>query len=235
MILQIQQNETPGIPAWLQDPISSVAQALPEILAAVLILILGWILGRAIGAVVRRIIDGTEMDQMVLNTPLSRVIGDTERSISRTLGKIAKWFIYLLAFLAAANVLAIPMLSEWISTALTYIPAFVAGLLVILIGFILGDFVGDAISNTRRTTGTRYTNWFGHGVRFFLYFVAVVIGLDTMGIDVTLLYIFARALAWGLAIGLALAIGIGVGWGSRDYVSEHLEEWIRKGREEVDG
>jgi len=233
MIPQIQQENGVNLPTWLQDPVSSIADALPEILAAILILIIGWIIGRAVGSLVRRLVDGTELDRMVLNTPLSRAMGDTERGVSRTLGKIVKWFIYLLAFLAAANVLAIPMLSEWISTALTYIPAFVAGLLIILLGFILADFIGDMINNTRRTTGTRYTNWFAHGVRFFLYFVAVVIGLDTMGIDVTLLYIFARALAWGLAIGLALAIGIGVGWGSKEYIAEHVEDWIQRGKEEA--
>lgn len=54
-----------------------------------------------------------------------------------------------------------------------------------------------------------------------------------MGLDVTLLYIFARAAAWGVAIGLALAIGIGFGWGIKDHVARNIEEWHRKAKEEA--
>jgi len=60
----------------------------------------------------------------------------------------------------------------------------------------------------------------------FLYFTAVVIGLDTMGIDVGILYLFARALAWGLAAAIALGVGIAVGWGAHNYVSNNVDKWM---------
>ena len=108
---------------------------------------------------------------------------------------------------------------------MSYLPAFIAGLLVIIGGFIVTDFIGDAIERTRAATKTAYATWFATGVRMFLYFTAVVIGLDTIGIDVQILYVFAQALAWGLAAGLALAIGISFGWGGKDYVANNMNRW----------
>jgi hypothetical protein len=222
-----------NLPGWLQDPIASVLIALPRLIGAIIILIIGWIVGRVVAAAVRRIADRIELDRMTVNTPLGRMLGGTERAVSSAFGKIAGWFVYALAILAAANVLAIPLLSQWIATAVSYLPALIAGLLVIIVGFIVADFIGDAITRTRAAADTDYTSWFATGTRMFLYFTAIVIGLDTMGIDVQLLYVFARALAWGLAAAIALGAGIAFGWGGHDYVAENIGRWMGRAQRGV--
>ena len=65
-----------------------------------------------------------------------------------TSGRGGSYFVYALALFAAADALAITLLSEWIATAISYIPAFVAGVLVIIIEFILTDFVADVAAGT---------------------------------------------------------------------------------------
>ena len=219
------------IPTWLRDPIGELVTFLPRLIGALVILIIGWIIGRLAARVARRIVDGVELDRMVLETPLGRVLGGTDQAVSSAFGSLAKWFVYALAFLAAADVLAIAVLSQWIATAVSYLPAFVAGLLVIVLGFIVADFIGDAIERTRSATGTGYTSVFATGVRVFLYFTAVVIGLDTMGIDVTLLNVVVQALAWGVAAAVALGVGIALGWGGKDYVHDNISGWMSQMRE----
>ncbi|SEV96666.1 mechanosensitive ion channel family protein [Natrinema salifodinae] len=216
------------VPDWLQDPVAELITFLPRLIGALVILFIGWIIGRAAAGVVRRLADGVELDRMVLETPLGRILGGTERAVSNAFGKLAKWFVYGLAVLAAANALAIATLSQWISTAVSYLPAFVAGLLVIVFGFVIADFIGDAIERTRAATETAYTSWFANGARIFLYFTAIVIGLDTMGIDVGILYVFARALAWGLGAAIAIGAGVAFGWGGKDYVAENIDRWMSR-------
>ncbi|SFS34820.1 mechanosensitive ion channel family protein [Halostagnicola kamekurae] len=214
------------LPNWLQEPVAELITFVPRLIGAVVILLIGWVVGRFAARVVGRIADGIELDRMVLETPLGRILGGTEQAVSNAFGSLAKWFVYALAILAAANALAIPTLSEWISTAVSYLPAFIAGLLVIVLGFVVADFVGDVIERTRAATQTAYAGWFANGARMFLYFTAIVIGLDTMGIDVGILYVFARALAWGLAAAVAIGAGVAFGWGGKDYVSENIDGWM---------
>jgi hypothetical protein len=215
-----------NLPQWVQDPISGFIALLPRLVGAIIILLIGWVIGRAVAAVVRRIANRIQLDRMVLDTPLGRMMGGTEGAVSGAFGKLAAWFVYALAILAAANVLAIATLSQWVATAVSYLPALIAGLLVIVLGFVVADFIGDAIMRTRAATHTAYTQWFATGTRMFLYFTAIVIGLDTMGIDVGILYVFARALAWGLAAAIAIGVGVAFGWGGRDYVAEHIDNWM---------
>lgn len=220
-----------NLPQWLQEPLSAFVTALPRLVGAIVILLVGWFLGRLVAGFVSTLADKIELDRMVLDTPIGKVLGGTETAVSNAFGTLAAWFVYGVAILAAANVLAIPLLSQWISRALSYLPAFLAGLLIVVLGFVVADFVGDAIQRTRAATQTPYTSWFATGVRMFLYFTAIVVGLDTMGVDVQILYVMTRAVSWGLAAGVALAIGIAFGWGGKDYVSDNIDRWMGRAKQ----
>lgn len=224
-----------NLPDWLGNALSDIVAALPRLLGAIVILIIGWAVGAALGRLVARVADRTGIDRSARNTPIGRMMGDSPDALSNFLGKVTAWFVYALAILAAANTLAIPILSQWISTAVSYLPAFIAGLLVIIGGFVVADFIGDAIERTRAAAQTAYATWFAAGIRMFLYFTAVVIGLDTMGIDVEILYVFARAMAWGLALGIGAAIAIAFGWGGKDYVSNNMNRWAGNARNTASG
>ena len=223
LVLQV---DTPGVPDYLQEAIAGVINFLPQLLGAVVILLIGWVIGRLVGGGVRRVADRTEVDRLVMKTPLGGALGGTEKAISQSIGRVGAYFVYALAILAAADALAVELLSEWIAVAVSYLPAFVAGTLVILLGFVLADFLADVVAHTKAITETSYTNVFANGVRVFLYFVAVVIGLGTMGVDVQILNTFAQAAAWGLAAGVALAVGIAFGLGGRDYVAANIGDWL---------
>lgn len=216
-----------------REALGIAIEFLPRLIGALLILLIGWIIGRILGGVVARLVDKVELDRMVLDTPLGAILGGTERAVSHAFGTLTRWFVYALAILAAADVLAIAVLSEWINTAVSYLPAFIAGLLIIILGFVVADFIGDAIKRTQAATHTRYTDVFATGVQFFLYFIVIVIGLDTMGIEVDILFVFARALSWGIAVALALGAGIAFGLGGKEYVEENIGRWARSGKSEV--
>lgn len=221
------------IESQFMEAIGTAIAFIPRLIGALLILLIGWMIGRVLGGVVAGIVDRIELDRMVLDTPLGNMLGGTERAVSQAFGMVTRWFVYALAILAAADVLAIAVLSQWINAAVSYLPAFIAGLLIIVIGFVVADFVGDTITRTEAATRTRYTAWFATGVQMFLYFVVIVIGLDTMGIDVGILFVFARALAWGFAAAIAIGVGIAFGLGGKEYVAENIDGWASQGKSEV--
>lgn len=211
---------------YIENTAANVIDYLPVIVGALLILLVGWIVGRLVGSLIKRIVDRSRLDSMVMNTPLGGPLGGSESAVSRTLGMVGSWFVYALAILAAADALQITLLSEWLSEAVSYLPALVAGILIIVVGFVLADFLADVVAQTETVTDTGYTGMFADGLRFFLYFVATVIGLGTMGVDVQILNTFARAAAYGLAAGIALAIGISFGLGGRDHVAANISNWL---------
>lgn len=228
----LQQNGVlDNVPGFLQNVISNVVAFLPRLVGALVILLIGWAIGAALGRLVRRVADGIGIDRRARDTPLGRLGGGAEDPVSKFLGKLSAWFVYALAILTAADALAIPVLSQWISTAVSYLPAFIAGLVVIIGGFVVADFIADTIRGTGATTGGAYTSWFATGARMFLYFMAITIGLQTMGVQVGILYVFARAAAWGTAAAIAIGAGIALGWGGHGYVAENIGRWMGQAKQ----
>lgn len=229
--LVLQQTTLDVVPGFLEETVANIVAFLPRLIGAIIILLIGWIIGRVVARIVRRLTDAVELDRATMRTPIGDLLGGTERAVSRAFGKLAAWYIYFLAILAAANVLAIQQLSEWIDAAVSYLPAFIAGLLIIVIGFILADFLATAIERSTTVTRDRTAGLFADGTRIFLYFIVIVVGLDTMGVDVGILYIVVGAVAIGLALAVAIGGGLAIGLGGREYVDENIDRWMRSARE----
>ncbi len=224
-LIPAQQQQVDQILQPFSDLITQIALLIPRLIGALIILIIGWIFGRIVARIIRTVVDKAEIDRMTLRTPLGEILGGSEDAVSSTFGKLAAYYIYFIAILAAANVLAIPLLSQWIADAATYLPAFLGGLVIIVVGFIVVDFVGDVIERSSATTNDRYTSVLATAVQMFLYFIVIVVALDTMQVDVEILYIFAAALAGGLGLALAIGLGVAIGLGGKEYVAENIDDW----------
>lgn len=232
--LPIAPAQLQDIPNFLGQVISDLILLIPRLIGALVILLIGWFIGKTVARVVSAIADRTEIDRRTLQTPIGAMLGGTEQAVSNAFGKVAAYYIYFLAILAAADALQIPLLSAFIADAASYLPAFIAGLLIIVVGFIVADFVGDAIERSASATGSGVGSMLASGVQIFLYFIVIVVGLDTMQVDVEILYIFAAALAGGLGLALAIGVGIAVGLGGRHYVAENIEDWASQASNEMD-
>ena len=211
--------------------IVSVVDFAPRLAGAVVILVIGWAVGRGLGKGVSKILDRAGVDDALRRTPIGKAIERGGVSLVHFFDLVVRWFVYLIAILAAVNVLEITVLSNFMSTVVTYLPSFIAGLFILLVGFIIADFVGDAVSVVGKEANIEYHAILSTIVRFTLYFVVLIIGLSTMKIDVTILNVFATAIAWGIAGAIALGLGLAVGLGLKDVVSKRAEEWFRKASE----
>ena len=220
-----QQQQLDQIIAPFADAITGIVLLIPRLLGALIILLIGWIIGKVVARIISRLVDTAGLDQRTLQTPIGDMLGGSEDAVSSAFGKIGAYYIYFIAFLAAADVLQIALLSQFITQAVAYLPALIAGLLIIVVGFIVADLIGDMIMRSASTTGSDAGSILASGVQVFLYFIVIVVGLDTMQIDVEILYIFAGALAGGLGLAVAIGLGIAFGLGGRDYVAQNIDGW----------
>ncbi|MCK4439959.1 hypothetical protein KAU85_03135 [Candidatus Bathyarchaeota archaeon] len=217
--------------AFLEDLWTMVVNMLPGIIGAIIALIIGWIAGRALGKGVSKILDKTGVDDALRKTVVGKSIEKSGITCVHFFDLIVRWFVYLIAILAAANILNITALSGFLDTVVSYIPSFIAGIFILLFGFIIIDYFADFFRTFGREAKIEFIGIITFGLRLLLYFVIIVIALSVIGIDVTILYIFATALAWGIAVGAGVGIAIAVGLGFKDAVREKANEWIRTATE----
>jgi len=216
----------------VRDVIAEVIAFGPNLLGALLVLLVGLIIGKFVGGIVRRLIRASRLDRYVRNTRVG-VLFEADDGFSRTVGKITAYYIYLVALLAATDVLGIALLSQWLDTAVSYLPAIIAGVLIIFLGLILADFIANIIRKSPTSVRTGYGSLLATVVQLFLYFVVITIGLGTMGIDVSILLVLAGAFVGALGLALALGVGLAVGLGGKEYVAENIDRWTSQVDETV--
>jgi len=198
----------------------------PRAGAAIIILVAGWALGRVLGKGISRLLYKMGFANALSKTVVGRALERSGTTSARFLELLIRWFVYLVAVFAAVDVLKIAALSSFMSTLVEYLPNFVAGIFILLLGFVVVDFIGDAIRAIGREAEIEFASILSIGVKLFLYLTVTVIALTTMKIDVTILNEFARAIAWGTAIGIAIGLGIAFGWGLKDRVAKGIDRWV---------
>jgi uncharacterized protein YegP (UPF0339 family) len=140
---------------------------------------------------------------------------------------IIRWFIYLIAVFAAVDILEIKILSTYLMKIVEYLPNLIIGVLALIFGLILVDWLADILGLIGEETKIEFSGVLIIGLRLFLYFMVLIIALTLMKIDVGILYIFAGALAWGAAILVALGIGIAFVLGSKKIFNKNIPRWLK--------
>lgn len=216
----------------LSQLLSDIGAYLPVILGAAVILVIGFVIGRVLEDIIADLIGGFGFDPHLEETPLESLTRD--RGIGGFVGQIVALYVYFLAVLAAADTLNIPILSQLLTTITAYIPQLIGGLIVLLVGIWLGDWVGRQVAGTDRR---RLTDYVGVGVKIFVYYITITIALQTAGFGAsilnTLFTIVMTALFGALAIAFIIAVGVGGALGSKDYIADNIADWVEGARESV--
>lgn len=198
---------------------------LSELVVALLIVLLGyWIAGKA-KALTLRLGHRVNLDGKVSETPLAPLFADQDGAATAAFAAIVRYYVILVAGFAALEHVGFTVVTQWLSEAVTYVPIFLGGLVIFILGFYVSDYAARAARNSETAQSTGLPHVFGDVTRGVLYFVVVVIGLDTIGVSIGILYVVGEAFALGAALAVALAVGIGFGWGAKDYVAENVADW----------
>jgi len=195
----------------------NVAMYAPGILGAVIVLLIGWIVGRLLGRAVRIILDKLSEHKVVEEAADVTSVRGSLKNAGLTVGYVGdiavRIIVYLIALLAAVNILNLDYLSQLMMMIVTYIPHVVAFVIILVAGFLLIDAFIDALNRYYTQRNVQFITPVLVLIRVFLYFVTAILALSQLELDLTIIYTFVTPIAWGIGLGLGAAIAIIVGFG----------------------
>lgn len=189
--------------------IQRIAQHFPNILGSFLLVLAGWLLARLLRAAIIRLsgrLDGLFRNQ-AKDDFLKRM--GVERPASTVIGGIVFWLVFLVFFTAATETLGLPVLATWLSGVSYYLPRILVSSLIILAGLFAGNLARDAIAATAGAAGLAYSELLGRAVYVIILLVAIVTGVDQLGIESRFLTLTITVVIATLIGGAALAFGLG--------------------------
>jgi hypothetical protein len=204
----------------LSDLVTTVTTYGPGFVFAIIALVLGWMTGRIVGFILNIVLRKMGWESSFRRTSVGRAILRSGFTPSSFFAALGKGFVYIFTIMFALTLLSIPIITTTVQGFLAYLPNLIEGGLILVAGFVFADLIGESVE--KGSSSDTPPNLFVGLFRIPLYFVTVTIALVQMKIDVTILYIFAQAIAWGLAI----AVGIAFGWDLKDRVRPWLDKMV---------
>jgi hypothetical protein len=228
---------------WIQTVGSATSRLLadfieflPTVFGAAVVLVLGWLAARILRSAVRR-------SSRWLNRFLERRIG-VERlqglrlseAAIRVLGNLAFWLVILFTVTLATRILGLIAFSAWLDRVVVYLPTLLAGGLIILAGFIISILARDVTLAAITSARLAHAEVFSRGVQSAILVMALVLGINQIGIDVTLLVALIAILAAAVAGALALAFALGAGSFVSNLIGAHyLQQLYEPGQRAIIG
>ncbi|HWQ66482.1 MAG TPA: hypothetical protein VN372_06395 [Methanospirillum sp.] len=208
-------------PIW--GSINTTSAILPYVIAALVILIIGWIVGRLLGKTGSMLLEKAGCCESLGGTSVGKTLIKSGISVPEAADYLIRVIIYLLAIMSAADTLKIESLKSTLSGVLAFIPNIIAFVLIIVVGLLLVDYFSDFISALGETADINLLQPFILLLRMFLYFIVVMLALTQLKIQLDIIYAFIVPLAWGVGLGIGAAIAIIFGWGLKEKSPEMMD------------
>ena len=200
----------------LNEFATTVAEAAPKIVAALILLTIGLVVGRAIGWVVKKVAEKMNLDNYWNKTGIGQSVSRAGWNLTRIISVAARWFVYLFFISAAVNVLEFTQLSQAINSVWLWIPNVAAFVIILVIGSLIADFVGRWMQRELPARGIVGGKAIGLAATGILYAIVLVVATTQLQIGETVLNSVISALIWGLAAAIAIGVGVGLAYGLRE-------------------
>ena len=188
--------------------------SLPGIVAAIVTLIIGLIIGKVVGRIVRELLNRLKVDEYVLEGEKLTF------KFSDMFSVIARWWIYLVFIQQAAIFLGIEAITSFVDTILTFLPSLIGAALIIIIGYVLAEYIKDKMISKK----TFYGSVAGKLVFFLLLYVSIAMALEFLDIDTLLISSILLIIIASLGLGMAIATGLGL----KDIVAIEAKKYMKK-------
>jgi hypothetical protein len=212
------QSFTEPITSSLTQFGQGIVEALPKIIAALILLGIGLLVGRIIGWVVKKVVEKMNVDKYWNRTTIGQSISQAGWRLSRILTVAARWFVYLFFISAAVNALEFQQVSEAINSVWLWIPNVAAFIIILVIGGVIADFVGKWMQRELPARGVVGGRTIAMGATGILYAVILVVATSQLGIGQQILNSVISALVWGIAAAVAIGLGVGMAYGLKEMI-----------------
>jgi hypothetical protein len=212
----------------LTNALNDLLLFIPRLLGALVILLVGWLLAKAVEALVAKglrlvrfneVADRAELDQFLTRAGV-------RLDPAAVVGKLAYWFLFLIFVGAAFNSFGLPQVTAVINQIVAYLPNVAVALVVLLVGALLAQFAATLVRGASGTARVGDPALLATLARAAVLAFAVLIALNQLQIGAAIVNTLFMAVVGMLALAGALAFGLG----GRDVAARVLEDWDARRR-----
>lgn len=216
------QNTGAVVANSLQNLWAGVIGFIPELIVALVIFVLGWIVASLLARAVEQVVHAVKLDSALrgagVESTLTRA-GFTLNS-GRFLGALVKWFIIVVFLVAALDVLRLDQVTLFLrQVVLGYLPQVIVAVLIMIVAVVIAEAMRKLVVGSAKAAHIRSAGFLGAVTKWAIWIFALLAALLQLGIAVT----FLQTLFTGVVVALSLAFGLAFGLGGQQAAGRYLE------------
>jgi small-conductance mechanosensitive channel len=203
----------------LQNTLDRFLEYIPQLIGAIIILVIGYIVARILKAVVSRVLQGVGFDGWMERGGIKQFLdrAQTRETPATVLGTLVFWFVFIIAITMAADALGIRQVSAVLSRLIAYIPSIIAAILILVLAALLANFLAGIV---RGATGS---DLLSNIARYAIIVYAAFAAITELGVAVQLTAPTFLIVLGAVALAAAIAFGFGAQGVARDIVEKAYE------------
>jgi hypothetical protein len=210
------------------DMIKSFMGFFYNLIGAVLILLIGWLVAKMVAAVSKTMLERVGADKIgeKLNE-IDAIKGlKLEIKLSSIISKVLYYFIILFMLRPAADTLGVPAISDMVKLLVEFIPKLISSALMLSAGIFLADALKNFVVTLCKSFNIAAGKLIGTAIFFFLLIIFVIQSVAQVGINTSLL-----ESSFNLLIGgIIFAFAIGYGFASKEILLNIISSFYSKNR-----
>lgn len=203
-----------------------IAVVLPKIIGAITVLLLGWVVIKIVLFLLGKILKLTKANALSDRINDMNIFGkgDLKVDIVKIILGFVKWGLLLVILIVAADILNWRIISTEIGNLLRYLPRFFSALVLLMIGFYIGNLVKNAVKRLFDSLELGGSNLVSNLLFYIIVVFMSITALNQAGVDTT---IITNNITLILGSFL-LAFGLGLGLGSKDVIADILRSYYTR-------
>lgn len=206
----------------LNEALAYVAVVLPGVVLALLLVVVGWLIGMGVGALVARIVGALRVDDALRSAQVHQIVEKAGFRFSSGgfLGGLVQWFIIAVFFVVALDVLELGPVTAFLSQVVFYyVPQVIAAVLILLIAALLADFVSRIVIGAATAADIGSPFFVGSVARSAIWIFAILAALDQLNVASGLV----QTLFTGIVVAISLALGLSFGLGGKEAAARYID------------
>lgn len=194
----------------------------PNLVVAVVIFIVGWLVGVGVGRVVTQIVNALRVDNALKATGLEQMLSRAgfELSSGKFLGFLVKWFFIVVFLVASLDVLKLTTVNLFISdVVLGYLPQVIVAVLILLVAAVVADAVRRVVEGSAKAAQLHAAGFLGKVAQYAIWIFAVLAALAQLNVATA----FVQTFFTGVVIAVSLAIGLSFGLGGQKAAERYID------------
>lgn len=210
----------------LSSLMASLLNFLPRLIASLIVLFVGLLLGRWAKTLVKSILQAIKLDHFNQHSPLQKFFKRAEIQIKleELIGETLRWLILYIFLIAAFNLIGLNTVSQFLTNILSYVPRVISASLIFTLGVIAAGFTESLIKSTLASLDLITARMVGKIGSYTVVIFASLVAVGELGIAKE----FINILFIGFVAMFSLAFGLAFGLGAKDLVKEAVEKWYRQ-------